>query len=109
LADGYTRSTSLSSRAAINTTVNAAFLAGIVQTTNSFAKHYSGWRREFPAFPGELNSSTLTYRAPMVVMFPSRYATSFWIAPATYYNALRASGLCTNSSLAANFRPYTAS
>jgi hypothetical protein len=29
---------------------------------------------------------TLTYNGSMVVMFPSQYATNFWIGPGTYYN-----------------------
>lgn len=77
----------LSQRPAVNTTVNAAFLAGIVQTTNSGGGHYSGGVENFPRFLEDWNSKTFTYNGSMVVMFPSQYATSFWIAPGTYYNA----------------------
>jgi hypothetical protein len=77
-------SSSLSQRPASDTTVNAAFLAGIVQTTNG---HYSGGVENFPRFLEDWNSKTFTYNGSMVVFFPSQYATSFWIAPGTYYNA----------------------
>ena len=78
---------SLSQRPALNTTVNAAFLAGIVQTTNSNGiKEYSGGVENFPRFLEDWSGKTLTYNGSMVVMFPSQYATNFWISPGTYYN-----------------------
>jgi len=87
-SDGYSSSTSLGSRSAVNTTVNAAFLAGIVQTTNSSGtKKYSGGVENFPRFLEGWGGKTFTYNGSMVVMFPSRYATKFWIAPGTYYGA----------------------
>jgi len=77
-SDSYTSGISLSSRPAANTTVNAAFLAGIVQTTNSAGtKKYSGGVENFPRFLENWSSKTFTYNASMVVMFPSRYATKF--------------------------------
>ena len=76
----------LSSRVAGNTTVNAALLAGIVQTTNvNNVKHYSGGVENFPRFLENWSNKTLTYNGLMVTMFPSRYATSFWVNPGTYY------------------------
>jgi hypothetical protein len=86
--DSWDSSTSLSSRAAANATVNAAFLSGIVPsvTTAAGVPHYSGGVENFPRFLENWSSSTLTYNGSMVVMFPSRYATNFWIAPGTYYN-----------------------
>jgi hypothetical protein len=81
-SDGYTSSTGLDSRPAANTTVNAAFLAGIVQTTNSAGtKKYSGGVENFPRFLENWSGKTFTYNGSMVVMFPSRYATKFWVAP----------------------------
>ncbi len=78
----------LAQRAALDTTVNAAFLAGIVQTTNSAGtKHYSGGVENFPRFLEDWSGKTLTYNGSMVVMFPSKYATNWWIDPGTYYNA----------------------
>jgi hypothetical protein len=88
-SDSYTSGVGLSSRPAANTTVNAAFLAGIVQTTNSAGtKQYSGGVENFPRFLENWSSKTFTYNGSMVVMFPSRYATKFWIAPgSTVYGA----------------------
>jgi hypothetical protein len=85
--DSWTAATPLSSRTAANSTVNAAFLAGIVPsvTTNNQA-HYSGGVENFPRFLENWSGSTLTYNGSMVVMFQSRFANNFWIAPGTYYN-----------------------
>jgi hypothetical protein len=77
----------LSQRVALDTSVNAAFLAGVVQTTNSVGtKHYSGGVENFPRFLEDWSGKALTYNGSMVVMFPSKYATSWWIDPGTYYN-----------------------
>jgi len=87
-SDANTSSTALSSRNAGNTTVNAAFLAGIVQTTNSSGtKKYSGGVENFPRFLESWSGDSLTYNGSMVVMFDSKYAKKFWIAPGTYYDA----------------------
>jgi len=65
-----------------NTTVNAAFLAGIVPTT---VGHYSGGLENFPRFLENWGGgATLTYNGSMVVMFPSRYATGYW-GSSSYY------------------------
>jgi hypothetical protein len=64
-----------------NTTVNAAFLAGIVPTT---VGHYSGGLENFPRFLENWSGITLTYNGSMVVMFPSRYATGYW-GSSSYY------------------------
>lgn len=73
---------------AVDTTVNAAFLAGIVQTTNSWStKYYSGGVENFPRFLEDWGGRTLTYNGSMVVMFPSRYATGFWRQTGVYYQA----------------------
>jgi hypothetical protein len=80
----------VTSRKAVNTTVNAAFLAGIVPTTNvAGVKHYSGGLENFPRFLEDWGGITITYNGSMVVMFPSRYATNFWVGPSstTYYQA----------------------
>ena len=80
-------SKALSSRGATDTTVNAALLSGIVQTTNSSGtKHYSGGVENFPRFLENWSGKALTYNGSMVVMFPSKYATNWWIDPGTYYN-----------------------
>lgn len=75
-------------RIASQTTVNAAFLAGIVQPTNTTGTlHYSGGVENFPRFLENWSGLSFTYNGSMVVMFPSRYATNYWIGPGTYYNA----------------------
>ncbi|HLH54605.1 MAG TPA: hypothetical protein VKY92_13410 [Verrucomicrobiae bacterium] len=80
-------SKSLGNRLAIDTTVNAAILSGIVQTTNSAGtKHYSGGVENYPRFLEDWTGKALTYNGSMVVMFPSKYATNWWIDPGTYYN-----------------------
>ncbi len=69
-------STNYSARNAGNTTVNAAFLAGIVES-KTFS-NYSGGVENFPRFLENWSSDTLTYNGSMVVMFPSQYATNRW-------------------------------
>lgn len=77
----------LSQRLATDTTVNAAILAGIVPTTNNFGtKHYSGGVENFPRFLEDWSGKSLTYNGSMVVMFPSKHATNWWIDPGSYYN-----------------------
>lgn len=68
----------LTSRKAKHTTVNAAFLAGIVETTNSV---YSGGVENFPRFLEDWGGQKFTYNGSMVVMFPSKYATGAWADP----------------------------
>jgi hypothetical protein len=93
LSEGWddTKSTlAVTSRLAKNTTVNAAFLAGIVETANvAGVKKYSGGLENFPRFLESWSSITFTYNGSMVVMFPSRYAKSFWADPSStgYYQA----------------------
>jgi hypothetical protein len=65
----------LSYRTAANTTVNAAFLAGIVETGNGY---YSGGVENFPRFLENWSSRTFTYNGSMVVLFRSRHATGPW-------------------------------
>jgi hypothetical protein len=66
---------SISSRNAINTTVNAAFLAGITQSNGLF---YSGGVENLPRFLENWSAATMTYNGSMVVMFPSVYAKGAW-------------------------------
>jgi hypothetical protein len=66
----------LGSRAAKPTTVNAAILTGVVETTLG---KYSGGMENFPRFLESWGSAnTLTYNGSMVKMFPSLYATNAW-------------------------------
>jgi hypothetical protein len=64
------------SRVAGPTTVNAAILAGEVDTTLG---HYSGGMENFPRFLETWGSGNpFTYNGSMVKMFPSLYATNIW-------------------------------
>jgi hypothetical protein len=58
------------------TTVNAAILTGVVETTLG---KYSGGMENFPRFLETWGSGNLfTYNGSMVKMFPSLYATNSW-------------------------------
>lgn len=73
---------SLSSRKAAPTTVNAALLTGVVETTLG---NYSGGMENFPRFLESWGSSNpLTYNGSMVKMFPSQYATNVWDTSGVY-------------------------
>jgi hypothetical protein len=84
-SDAYNASTSLSSRTVTsNITVNAACLEGIVVSTNiSGKKWYSGGLENFLRLEEDWNSDSpqLWYNGSIVVMFPSIYATNFWVPP----------------------------
>jgi hypothetical protein len=80
LSNTTVNATTLAARPAANTTINAAALEGIVQSTNS---NYSGGVENFLRLledwnPGSGTRSTLTYNGSIVVMFPSIYATGYW-------------------------------
>jgi Tfp pilus assembly protein PilX len=64
------------SRGASSTTVNAALLTGVVETTLG---HYSGGMENFPRFLESWGlANVFTYNGSMVKMFPSLYATNVW-------------------------------
>lgn len=66
----------VASRVAVSTTVNAALLTGVVETT---AGKYSGGMENFPRFLETWGAANiLTYNGSMVRMFPSLYATNAW-------------------------------
>jgi hypothetical protein len=71
----------LSARVAQPTTVNAAFLAGEVDTTPAA---YSGGMENFPRFLESWTGETFTYNGSMIRMFPSLYATNVWGSANTY-------------------------
>ena len=86
--DSRTSSSSLASRNAVNTTVNAAVMAGIVPSvTVGGVGHYSGGVENFFRLLENWSGRTLTYNGSIVAMYPSRYGTNFWINTGTYYNA----------------------
>lgn len=64
------------SRMAASTTVNAALLTGVVETTYG---HYSGGMENFPRFLETWGlANVFTYNGSMIKMFPSLYATNVW-------------------------------
>ena len=65
----------IASRVANDTTVNAAFLAGIVPSNGT---DYSGGVENFPRFLEDWGGKTFTYNGSMVVMFKSKQATAPW-------------------------------
>jgi hypothetical protein len=66
------------------TTVNAAMVEGIVRSTNG---NYSGGLENFLRLLENWSSSIpLWYNGSIIVMFPSQYATNYWVAPGGYYN-----------------------
>jgi Tfp pilus assembly protein PilX len=67
------------------TTVNAALLTGVVETTLG---QYSGGMENFPRFLESWGPIIFTYNGSMVKMFPSLYATNVWCGinySKTYY------------------------
>ncbi|NGO38996.1 hypothetical protein G4L39_06245 [Limisphaera ngatamarikiensis] len=75
---------SINNRIAADTTVNAAFMAGIVPTRPGA---YSGGVENFPRFLENWSQKTLTYNGSMIVLYPSRMATNVWPGTGTVYNA----------------------
>jgi hypothetical protein len=64
------------------TTINAAILAGAVETVQD---NYGGGMENFPRFLETWGvAKTFTYNGSMVKMFPSRYATNMWGKPNVY-------------------------
>jgi len=83
--DTYNSGTGIGSRQPVNTTVNAAILAGIVESHQANGtKYYSGGVENFPRFLEDWSGESLTYNGSMVVMFPSRFATGLWSYGSTY-------------------------
>ncbi len=73
----------LAFRLAGDTTVNAAFLAGIVATTSASD---SGGVENFPRFLEDWTGHTLTYNGSMVCMFYSSIATGLWLGIGSTYD-----------------------
>jgi hypothetical protein len=79
--DTYNSGTPLGSRNAASTTINTAILAGIVPSTFTTQKQYSGGVENFLRLLESWSDNTLTYNGSIVAMFPSIYATNFFVAP----------------------------
>ena len=106
-SDNNGAGTPLALRIPVNTTINAAMLEGIVPSNGSY---YSGGLENFLRLL-ENWGGTVTYNGSIVVMYPSQYATNYWIAPGAsgaYYGApTRNWGFDTNFSNAALLPPLT--
>jgi hypothetical protein len=102
------------SRRAGNTTVNAAFLTGIVATTLASD---SGGVENFPRFLEDWSPSgttyTFTYNGSMVAMYYSRVATGLWLGIAPTYDIYsppnRNWGLDQNYQYSDKLPPHTPS
>ena len=103
--DSYDSSTSLGSRNATPTTVNAAALEGIVQSTKAGStKKYSGGLENFMRLLEQWSGQTLTYNGSIVVLFESKYATNSW--GTSYYGVpVRQWGFDLNFSKGAEYLP----
>ena len=75
LSDTTYGSKAFADRNATATTVNAAILAGIVETVSG---SYSGGVENFPRFLENWDGVDFWYNGSMVVMYPSQYATGLW-------------------------------
>ncbi len=75
---------SLNSRTASNTTVNACFMTGLVPSQSS---HYSGGLENLPRFLEKWTSKTFCYRGSMVDTWESEVATGTWYYGGLYYTA----------------------
>lgn len=101
-------------RPAANTTVNAACLEGIVQSTgggNGNNAHYSGGVENFLRLMEDWahgGGAVLTYNGSIMVMFPSQYATNYWQQPGNYYGIpTRNWGFDTNFEIQSKLPPLT--
>lgn len=97
----------LTLRLAAPTTVNAAILAGEVDTTLGF---YSGGMENFPRFLESWGAANIfTYNGSMVKMFPSLYATNVWGQTNVYNPPTRNWTFDTNFNTPTKLPPLTPS
>jgi len=83
LSSRWTNSVTSLGPTAGQTTVNAAFLGGIVPTS---AASYSGGLENFPRFLENWSGNNFWYNGSMVALFPSRVATAPWNNGVSYYS-----------------------
>lgn len=108
-SDSYNTNTPLSSRIPTNTTINAATLEGIVQSSGS---NYSGGLENFLRLmenwePKSGSEVPLTYNGSIVVMFPSKFATNNWSFGAYYTAPKRVWGFDVNFLSQSGLPPLT--
>jgi hypothetical protein len=95
----------LNTRIAADTTVNAAFLGGIVPTGNGY---YSGGLENFPRFLEDWSGKTFCYNGAMVVMFNSTIAKAPWGSNSdTYSPPMRMWAFDTNFYVESKLPPST--
>ena len=79
--------TTLPSRNAVMTTVNAALIAGSVYTTGSTVGQWSGGVQNLVRLLEDWSGRTLTLNTSLVVLYNSAKATNQFQNPGVYYNA----------------------
>ncbi|HYG21758.1 MAG TPA: hypothetical protein VEH04_03170 [Verrucomicrobiae bacterium] len=79
---------SYTSRDAVDTTINAAILTGIVPSTGNGNTEFSGGVHNLPRLLEDWNSDdqVLTINTSMINLFRSRKATGEFLNPGTYYD-----------------------
>src|SRR5207245_667413 len=77
------------SRGAVDTTVNAAVLTGIVYSTDASSNHFSGGVMNLPRLLEDWGNGTdkLTLNTSIVNLFNSVQATNWFMNPGVYYYA----------------------
>jgi hypothetical protein len=99
---------SLGSRGAVNTTVNAAILTGIVYSTDATSNHFSGGVMNLPRLLEDWTGQTLTMNTSIVNLFDSIRATNWFKNPGFYYFApTRAFSFDNNFTNVAKLPPAT--
>jgi len=110
LSDGWqdaNSSINVISRVAKSTTVNAAILAGAVDTVEG---HYSGGMENFMRFLESWGSANVfTYNGSLIKMFPSQYATNYWGGTNVYNPPARNWAFDLNFNNPAKLPPLTPS
>ena len=105
--DANSTKSATSDRPAKPTTVNAAILTGVVETTPG---KYSGGMENFPRFLESWGSANIfTYNGSMIKMFPSLYATNVWGKSSVYDPPKRNWAYDLNFNTAAGLPPLTPS
>jgi hypothetical protein len=74
----------LANRKAVNTTINAALLSGIVPTNNGGNGRYSGGVENFTRFLEDWGGKSFTYYGSMIELFPSKQGVGSWGNGAVY-------------------------
>jgi hypothetical protein len=79
-------SSTFTTRAASDSTVDAAILTGIVPSTGSSSSQFSGGVHNLPRLLEDWSSRNLTLNTSIMNLFNSQIATHQFVNPGTYYN-----------------------